>query len=273
MDKELATLLVESSSYRDFLKRFFSEEVCHHKVSYASFARRAGFASRNFPRDVQVGSKRITHRSLPKFVKGFGLRGDLAQYFRLLVENEETDLGGEDTASTQLKLDRLKQKIQNRLNQPVGAGSASLYLFAQWPKVYAALGDSQRGAQLSQIIQRTGFSQTQCQRILDHMVEKGFVGKNQQGNYLAKSSHLVLEGMGKDDAFKVFFRQALREVERKSQTHFGGDQALFYHGVFSVNRQRLPELKKEMLELLHRFVDENEDCEGDSATTMVCSMF
>src|SRR5271156_3519556 len=84
-----ASELSDSADSRDFLKSAFAIwQRTGKPMSYGSFARRAGLSSRSFPRDVMMGEKRVTTRSLPGFVRALGLKGDLKILFSLLVARD-----------------------------------------------------------------------------------------------------------------------------------------------------------------------------------------
>lgn len=88
----MAQALVTAQDYRGFLAEAFRlQKLTHPNFSLASFARKAEFASRSYARDVIQGQKRITASSLPKFIKGLGLRGALKDAFIYLVGLSEPD--------------------------------------------------------------------------------------------------------------------------------------------------------------------------------------
>lgn len=79
--------------HREFLRRWYEwKKSASRGFSYRSFARKAGFSSMSFLRDVIEGRRNISEDSVEKFVLAIGLVGDAASYFRELVHyNREAD--------------------------------------------------------------------------------------------------------------------------------------------------------------------------------------
>jgi uncharacterized protein (TIGR02147 family) len=80
--------------HREFLRSWYDwKKTASRGFSYRSFARKAGFSSMSFLRDVIEGRRNISEDSVEKFVAAIGLVEDAADYFRELVRyNRETDL-------------------------------------------------------------------------------------------------------------------------------------------------------------------------------------
>lgn len=80
--------------HREFLRRWYEwKKSATRGFSYRSFARKAGFSSMSFLRDVIEGRRNISDESVEKFVSAIGLVDDAASYFRELVRyNRESDL-------------------------------------------------------------------------------------------------------------------------------------------------------------------------------------
>jgi uncharacterized protein (TIGR02147 family) len=80
--------------YRDYLRDFYqSRRTVDRKFSIRFFARRAGLKSENYLKVVMDGSRNLTAKNLPKFIKGLGLQPQQAEYFEALVNlNQAKDL-------------------------------------------------------------------------------------------------------------------------------------------------------------------------------------
>jgi hypothetical protein len=148
--------LIEAGSYREFLKRAFAKR---RRFSYAAFARRAGIASRSFPRDVVLGKKRLSLESATRFAAALDLHGDLQDYFLTLValEEERARIPPLRTPATlKATLSKLHARLRAKAAKCGVDGRAALYGSRHWLEVYAALGTPERGASLSEIMGRTG---------------------------------------------------------------------------------------------------------------------
>lgn len=113
LTQEACKCLLSFDNYRDFLKFFLkpSGEV-RKPLSYAEFSRRAGFASRAFPRDVILGARSITSDTLPKFIKGMGLTGEWRDYFSLLVQKDLAKANSNELQKIETKLLRLCLRLK-----------------------------------------------------------------------------------------------------------------------------------------------------------------
>jgi uncharacterized protein (TIGR02147 family) len=77
--------------YRAFLRDYYVEQKSRNKgFSFRLFARHAGLASPNYLKLVIEGSRRITDKSLPNFVKGLRLSKEEETYFKALVAYQES---------------------------------------------------------------------------------------------------------------------------------------------------------------------------------------
>lgn len=79
--------------HREFLRGWYEwKKIATRGFSYRSFARKAGFSSMSFLRDVIEGRRNISDDSVEKFILAIGLVEDAAVYFREVVHyNREQD--------------------------------------------------------------------------------------------------------------------------------------------------------------------------------------
>ncbi|MDZ4676458.1 MAG: TIGR02147 family protein [Oligoflexia bacterium] len=87
---------VDIYSYQDFrnyLKDYYKvRRSTDRKFSIRFFARIAGLRSQNYLKVVMDGSRSLTNRNVPKFIKGLGLDHARAEYFEALVHlNQSRD--------------------------------------------------------------------------------------------------------------------------------------------------------------------------------------
>jgi uncharacterized protein (TIGR02147 family) len=273
---DLAPLLLESANYRDFLKKAFA---CLRKenprFNYAAFARKAGFSSRSFPKDVESGYRRMTITALPKFAQGLGLRGEPKAYFELLVAVDEPDVytGKLDRLEIRKKLQKIKQNLRSRIDAEKQANIPELFRIKYWQELYAALGSEERGASLSEIIDRTRISEAICTQSLEKLCQYQLATFNEQTQrYYSKNLHISFGKLGKDDFFKQSYLDLGASLLRDARDGFHRDDRLFFDSAFSVHTQDLPHLKKELRELLLRFVLNSEKSEGDRIAKIVVGL-
>ncbi len=86
----------EYSNYRDFIKDYciYKKAISKH-FSNRSFAIQAGFNSSGFLTEVIKGKRNLSDNYIGKFITGMKLTGNEAEYFKLLVKLNQTDLTAE----------------------------------------------------------------------------------------------------------------------------------------------------------------------------------
>lgn len=265
--------ILSANDYRSFIKFFIEEESKLKRFGFSDIARQGGFAARSFPRDVALGQKRITLNSLPKIIKGLGLTSDLAEYFRILVELAHTDCRMKDVS--ELKLQQSLEGIRLRLsekNEVVLENKSLAYKARNAPQIYAALGNKNRGSTVKEIQTRTNLSEEEIFETLGYMLELKLIEKR-QGRFFLKENHIQLQGLKTNEFFKKHFTHLCEKSIRAANAKFNSDEALFLSSAFSVRKSDLPQLKNELRQLLHRYIDAAEKDEGDKVVQLMAGMF
>jgi len=100
--------------YRAFLRAYYVEQKGRNKgYSFRLFARHAGLASPNYLKLVIEGSRRITDKSLPNFIKGLKLTKEEEVYFKELVTFQEAkDVDTREVSRDELS--KLRARSQKR---------------------------------------------------------------------------------------------------------------------------------------------------------------
>ncbi|MEZ4743054.1 MAG: TIGR02147 family protein [Bdellovibrionota bacterium] len=79
------------TDYRCFLRDFYeSRKSSQRGYSYRSFSKTAGFSSPNFLKLVIDGKRNISQETIEKFIKALGLQNKRAEYFRVLVNMNQS---------------------------------------------------------------------------------------------------------------------------------------------------------------------------------------
>ncbi|MES2854725.1 MAG: hypothetical protein V4692_02625 [Bdellovibrionota bacterium] len=244
------------------------------KNSYAEIARRAGFASRNFPREIACGHRKVSAKSIPKLCRALGFKGDSAKYFTLLASLENPQIDSDLRSRDEIKesLTKLRGRLTRSPLSRKDVADTSIYLIEEWPTIYAALGTFEHGASLDDIILRSGFGEAKCEKILVAMESRSLVRKDGDRFY-AINGHLIFSEKIDKGAFKKYFAKGLKKLETAAEDSFNADDKLFFQSSFSVSTARMPELKKELRELILKFVDESEQSDGDRVSTLLCGLF
>lgn len=102
------------TNYRTYLRDFYRfKKDSYRGYSYRKFSKAAGFNSPNMLKLVIDGHRNLTSTSLPKFIKGLGLVGQMAEYFRVLVKLNQAKTDNEQLEYFE-KLKRLTPAAKKR---------------------------------------------------------------------------------------------------------------------------------------------------------------
>lgn len=265
--------LFEAPDYRSFMKIWIRLKSEHKKFGYSDIARRGGFSSRSFPRDVLTGSKRLTLNSVEKMIRGLQLPPNLAGYFKSLVELEHEDCRPQawSAEAVRKKLAKQKERLSSKGRFQV-EGADAVFSISNVPEVYAALGSVEHGSHLNEITARTGLPERLILDALDKMIELKMVNKKRFRFYPTKE-HISLEGLKKSDVFKHHFRKCCERASEAAKQKFDSDEHLFLSSAFSINKHDLPKLKEELRNLLLTYVDSTEKENGNAVINLVAGLF
>ncbi len=273
--------LLQAPDYRSFLRVFLAREGLDGRAwSYAQFTHRAGFSSRAYVREVILGLRRLTAKSLGGFVQAMGLSAEWKEYFRLLVSLEESDANfngwSDDKRSNQLaKLrERLRRKNRPRLaSEACPAFSEKLFELKCIPRVYAALGTQEGGANLEEIQARTSLPSAKLRSALQRLMELDLIEElPEKGRMRAKNMHLIRTELGKCENFQSVFLDALDQAKLRATQSIDAPDALFFVSSLSISRSSLPKLKAELREFLINFVDQAENSSGDVVVNLATAL-
>lgn len=272
LQTELARLLLEEKDPSFFLQRAFELRKKEQPgTSYALLARRMGFASRSFVRLLIEGKRRPNPRNFKKIADGLGLSSTAAAYFGLLVEQQNQKIMRPSFAQ---ELNAAELKVRSSLRRrSLGKYSKNDPVpFAEWPFVYAALGEKEKGGRtLEQISERSGRSEQQCEQILRFLESKGMV-KSSGDCFQATEDFIHVGELTKSQVMKRFYSDNAVELARRVHTNLSSPDSLFYSSVFSVEKRRLPELARELRKLLVSFSSEFEEGKGEELAVLTTGL-
>jgi hypothetical protein len=263
--------VLPARDYREFLKRALEYyQRSKRNFSYAEFSRRAGFSSRSHPRDVEMGYRRLTAQSLPRFIRGLGLKGDLKRYFILLASRDEPELNSSKFSLEQIEQKllrfrrRLEMKFQPRMEVP------QVFALDHWAEIYAALGSLERGASFEDILSRTHLDRNECAAQVEQLSSLG-LAKFDPGSqrYFPGVLHLALDQQGKEELFKTYYIESLAKLAQSPRKNFESSDRLFFSSAFSINKEKMALLRNELREVLLRFVVSSEDQDGNEIVKLI----
>lgn len=276
-DRRTTSELLACEDYRQLLDMIFSaKKELNPKFSYTLFARRAGFAARGFVKDVIAGKKRVTYRSLPKIVKGFDLGPKLEELLRVMVALEETDVPFNHLPQVKLSglLKKYRQKIKSAVASEQGREPIpSIFRNHDAPRVYAALGEIDKGSTIQDIKRRTSFQIGEIKAALQHLIAIGIVEQSQPERFHATNYDINVQEKEAKSAFRQYYVATMKKKTRDLEfSSFDAQDKLFWLSHISVQAKDLPKLKQDLRELLARYVERMEDATGDRIVDICVSL-
>lgn len=265
-----------ASDYRTFLAKVFEASVKEgQKFNFAAFSRKAGFTSRGFIKEVLDGRKRLTSLSFPKVVKALQIPALLRHYFTYLVLIEEPELNIDRLTNDQIKskLQEIKDKLALQLRRSDDEAPIAKALFKSYQvlEVYSALATKDPGTQLKEVMSRTGYGADVCLEVLKYLVTQDVVTET-SGRFKALNPHAVYSSVG-SDGIKTVYLDSLSALKRKATVRFNGKDQLYSQSFFSVQKHRMPELRKRLREVLHEFVETYETDDGDCIGKLIVGLY
>ena len=268
---QLVEKLIQAENYREFIRITLGDSK---KLNLADLARKMGFSSRAYISDLMSGKKRMTANAFPRCISALKLNGLLAQLFQLLVLKEEEHLPREKGLTKERIEERLKETRQRLKEKYLTPSNSSDLNFLSYEvfSVYAALGSHKQGASLSDILKRTQIHETTVSSILNSMMEAQCIVKKQD-RYFASRINFDIKNLGTNLGFKQAFIQATQHLGKKAQQMEQHPTDLFFHCAFAVNKDKIPEMRERLQELIYEYLDNQTNEDGDTVKKITLGFY
>lgn len=266
-EKEWAYLR-EANSYRDFLLRYLEQK----KITMSQFAFAAGY-TRGFPGEVLSGKRRLTTKSCLSFEKAMKIPPQGRRLFRYLVAIAEPDTFPDiDRLNLDSKIHEVRQKAWGRfvkITPNSHSDFAELFRNPALMHTFAACGQIGEKINIESVRLRAQLTETELSKNLEKLIRIGVVSEN-NGFYSPVDQHLFLHSPGGMLA-KVFI-EATNRAQKRVSIAAKSESEMFFVSTFSIQKNRLPELKKRWREVVLQFVDEAMINEGDTVVQLQTSL-
>lgn len=274
LDSDAIKRLATAGNYREFIHTWIEERSRVGRFGFASIARVGGFKSRAFPRDVVLGKKRLTPRSLGKFTKGLGLPVDLAEVFRILVALEEPDCRAprEDVGRIERSLSFHRRRLLSRTGIHIKQESQAKIFEDDLMRIYASLGTEKDGASLQDVILRSRLPEISARMGIDRLLKLG-IATWQKDRIYPNESFIVLESLQKSMPFQRRYERSCHRAAKAAESHFDSPNKLFLTSAISIREVDLPRLKQELRKILTQFLETAETAEGDRVVELLTAFF
>jgi hypothetical protein len=261
---ELTSLLLKSSSGNEFLKLLFSKLKKDKKFSFSNFARRSGFSSRAYVRELFLGIKPLNLKNIQRFELGLGLNQIQSKYFKLLLKIDHPCFNPEKLSKEGLQKKIEQAKIRLNKRKKIKQNDSEMNSYLDWPMVYASLGGR---PSLEDVVQRSKLPRSTVSRVLKSMLNKKLVTIEEE-KYLMTQDHLELDPMTFKPVIQYQFIQTLKKGVEQAQNDFLNKNCCHFFSCLSIDEASFPKLKEELQQWLFNFVDRHEKSDGARVITI-----
>jgi len=229
--------------HREFLRGWYEwKKIATRGFSYRSFARKAGFSSMSFLRDVMEGRRNISEESVEKFLAAIGLVEDAADYFRELVRyNREQDPDRKAQWFRKLLLLQARREFS-----PVRQAQAKYY--SDWVHVIvreaAGLGRFESDPEKIGAAIRPAVPAHQVAESLRLLKELGMLEKSKDGTYRPSTPRIVPGDVDASLVRNIKRQMLLHALDRLEGTPSADTQVSSV--TLAVSRHRLQKLNEQL---------------------------
>lgn len=268
--------LLKANDFRSFLRPFFTARSSRTAASFrkpkpmtfAAFSKKAGLSSRSYILDILEKRKPLGPTVTEKICRALGLNALWKKYFTLLVavsKSEDPEL--------EAKLSFIRKKIIKRGRivrvPPQGkGGKLAGILIPNLPQIYAACGSEDNGASLAEISLRTRIPESKACEALSLLQSLDLIEERKE-RYYPRYAHLAFEKFGGEDYFRQDYQNTLGRTGKRFRESTPSENWLFFASTVCVRKDRMAEFSAQLRDLLHNFVSDSEDPDGNSISDLV----
>lgn len=207
----------EYQNYRVYLADYYKDaKQSNPRFSYRAFARRAGLASPAHLRLVMSGQRNLTHKTIPLFLRGLGLRTREARYFETLVYFSQAQVSDEKIRHFH-SLERIRQA---KAAKPLSERQDHV-LFEEWymPLIYELVRTKDFSEEPAWIAKKLGgqVPEGRIRRAIENLIESGLLVRSaDHGGRLRPADPSV---QGQDDVVNLLMRQFHGRMLREAGRH------------------------------------------------------
>jgi hypothetical protein len=281
LEDSLYLELVESLTYRDFLRIWMSEGGRNgSKISYGEAAKRCGFKSRSYLSDLVHERRALSAKGLEQILVGLSNLPDLViKCFQHLVFLEEIELRPDRMTKEKIlsKLKVIRQRSKRLFTEESKLitfdSLEALVTNPNFHLCYAALGLDQSGESIRNIALKTGLSSLVIHSLLAEMCRKGFATvlsrrTHDEDLYIACDAHRVLESLTPNKAFHAFMINWLSFLLSKIEHHPPKKTDLYNLSTFRINSSDQSSLRHKIVNAVDSIVEDFESAKGDSLVSL-----
>ncbi len=238
--------LIDIFRYRDyrlFLQEWFAAiKVRNPRFSYRAFAKRAGFRSSNFLMLVMQGKRNLSADGIDKCAEGLQLNKQEREYFRHLVQFNQSPLDGQDEHYRQL----IRSKRYNEL-QPIDRQHyeyCSTWYHAVIREMIAAKDFDGTAEWIATHLQPT-ITPIEVTKSLELLESLGFIKRTAKGRW-QQASAILSTGAEVPGVAIVNYHRALLDLTKSAMVEIPFSQRDISALTLGIAISQFPELKRKI---------------------------
>lgn len=229
-------------NYRDFLSDYYDYQKSRNSsFSHRAFSLKAGLSSPSHFKMVVDGSRNLSQKTLPKFVKGLSLDRKSANYFEALVYfNQASD--SESRSNYFKKLISLRSKISTSTSLE----KSSFDFLSNWftVAIYVLIGTEYFKNDVHWIANKLNnkISVKDIKKAISLMLELNLIKEDQEMGYVQTNGALSTADDTKSIAVYNYHKQ-MNDIAKESLSTVEGDLREYNGATISISIEDLPLLK------------------------------
>lgn len=239
------------TDFRTYLHTFYHlKKESDRGYSYRAFSKAAGFTAPNVLKLVMDGQRNIGGEALPKFIKALALKGEAAEYFKVLVALNQTTKDSEK----QKLLERLKSLTPHSSRRNLASEELkylSHWLFPVLREMVTLSDFSEDPYWISRRLNgRT--SPGEVAAALNFLMENEFLYRTSDGRLAAKDALVISSDEVKSLAIRNYHRQMMEQAKETLESlpislrEFGALTILVPEAAMEELKQKMKTFRREL---------------------------
>ncbi|HEX2959085.1 MAG TPA: TIGR02147 family protein [Chitinispirillaceae bacterium] len=260
------------SDYREFLRDFYQDRKKRLPIfSYRYFCIKAGIKSPTLFKEIVDGSRNLTSRTIPAFIKGLGLNTTDAQYFVALVHFNQSKSFEEKNQYLQ-QMSNLRRKISQDVVPVDHYEFYSCWYYPVLRELACIIEWNEDYGKLAKAV-NPAIKKSEARNGINFLLEKGFLKLSSDGKYTQTSPALTSGSEVSSIGIRTFNEtMAKRAVEAINV--FNTDSRDIRTLVIGISPESYSLVKQEIREFYNRVIRiVDDDCSSDRVYNLGVQLF
>ncbi len=262
--------LIQCRNFREFLATALKIQYAKKgKVNLSHFSKISGFSSRSYLSEVLNGKKGLSRDTLVKIKRGIKLPRLYKKLFENLVFLEDKTLRPTRAtkANIQSQIKNILQEISNESTIQKIPNKKNIVGKVETFRVFASLGSSAKGADLSTIKRRSKLDEKTVLKALSLLKNEGLI-KNDDNRFYCINTKVDFLNLDTDQGIKDLTEEVCRDILCKADSLFADKKNISFFTSFSIARSDRDIAQKEIQEAIFDILDKYQADDGDDVQNL-----